>query len=248
MTTREDDRRDRIFRDPPSGEFRFDDAVARVFPDMLKRSIPGYGTLVELCAVLAQRTVTPGSHVYDLGASHGAVTRAIRDALGPTDATIVAVDNSEAMVARCLEEWPAGKNDGGLAEVRVELADVTRFPLERASLVVMNFTLQFLPPDERLALLVRIREALLPDGVLVLSEKTQSLDPDDEDFERRLHDSFRAMNGYTELEMARKREALERVLVPDSIELHEERLRDAGFRVQPWFRALQFVSWIATPR
>jgi tRNA (cmo5U34)-methyltransferase len=238
--------RDDLFArtEPGPGEFRFDDAVAQVLPDMLRRSIPGYHALLELLGVLAARVVTPDSHVYDLGCSLGAVSLSIRHALGARQARIIAVDKSAAMVARCRD---AVALDSGLAPVEVHEADVTEFPFEQASLIVLNFTLQFVAESERLGLLRRARAALGPAGVLVLSEKTRASSPEEELRLQSLHDAFRQANGYSELEMSRKRQALEQVLVADTVETHEARLRLAGFVPTVWFRSLHFVSWIAEP-
>jgi len=236
--------RDELFvnESPGSGEFRFDEAVARVFPDMLRRSIPGYQTLLELVGVLAQRVVSHDTRVYDLGCSLGAVSLSIRHALGARSAQIIAVDNSLAMVERCRAVVDA---DSALVPVEVMLGDVATFPLENASLIVLNFTLQFVAENERLAFLERAARALVPGGVLVLSEKVRGLDDEEEAKNQRLHDAFRQANGYSQLELGRKREALERVLVPDTIDQHEARLARAGLVPRQWFRALSFVSWIA---
>ena len=58
--------------------FRFDDSVASVFPDMIARSVPGYGLTLEMIAVAARRYALPDSNCYDLGCSLGASTLQIR--------------------------------------------------------------------------------------------------------------------------------------------------------------------------
>lgn len=233
--------RDLLFREGAPERFSFDEAVARVLPDMLRRSIPGYSSLLHLIGVLAGQVVTPKSRVYDLGCSLGAVTLAVRHGIGPRDAEIVAVDNSQAMVAKCREIVSA---DSGLCPVEVVHADIVDFEITRASLVVLNFTLQFAPPEERAQILKRISAALLPGGILVLSEKTTSGEPTLDGFWTKIHDAFRSSNGYSELEMARKREALERVLVPQTPASYEALLREVGLTPVEWFRCLNFVSWV----
>jgi tRNA (cmo5U34)-methyltransferase len=235
--------RDQIFvTESAPSEFRFDDAVARVFPDMLRRSIPGYSTLLDLIGVLSRQAVPAGSTVYDLGCSLGAVSLSIRHALGARDARIVAIDNSKAMVERCREVISA---DSGLCPVEVREGDIASLELEPASLVVLNFTLQFAPLEQRAHVVGAIAEKLLPGGALVLSEKTASEDAAIGDFYAETHDSFRESNGYSRLEMSRKREALERFLVPEAAATHVERMRAAGLVPVEWFRCLHFVSWVA---
>ncbi len=236
--------RDSIFADPtlaPSS-FRFDEAVAKVFPDMLRRSIPGYANLLHLISVHAARTLADGAVVYDLGCSLGAVGLAIRHALGPRDAQLILVDNSEAMVERCRELLQA---DAGLCPVSVELGDVSSFPLQPCDLCVMNFTLQFVPRSERPQVLASIFSALRPGGSLILSEKTHADVEGEEDFYRQTHDAFRQANGYSQMELSRKREALMEYLKPQTTKEHVQALEAAGFTVVEWFRCLQFVSWVA---
>ena len=220
------------------GEFRFDERVAQVFPDMLRRSIPGYRELLQLLGILAVNYVKANSAVYDLGASLGAVSLAIRHAVGDRMAEIIAVDNSSAMVERMQQIF---EDDNGLCPVEVQQRDLQSLKLKPASMIVVNFTLQFIPFDERAALIKRLADALLPDGVLVISEKVS----EEDNFYRNLHDSFRAHHGYSQLEMSRKRKALEDVLIPASSSEMETWLSDAGLRTYPLFRALQFVSWAA---
>jgi tRNA (cmo5U34)-methyltransferase len=125
-------------------------------------------------------------------------------------------------------------------------ADVREVPIEDASVVVLNFTLQFIDPAERLPLLQRIQAGLRPGGVLVLSEKIMFANEQEQDFNTALHLAFKRANGYSDLEISQKRTALENVLVPDTREQHEERLRWAGFsRSECWFRCFSFASFVA---
>lgn len=222
--------------------FRFDDEVANVFPDMLRRSIPGYATLLHLIGVYAAQSTKDDSVIYDLGCSLGAASLSIRHALGARCAHIIAVDNSVAMVQRCKQIISA---DSALCPVTVILGDIATLKLEPCSLVVMNFTLQFVPKAERLDLLKHISEQLTSGGSLIISEKTHSADGTELAFHHEMHDAFRRSNGYSQMELSRKREALENVLTPQTVEEHEQNMRAAGLRPVQWFRCLQFVSWVA---
>lgn len=235
---------DRLFSEHGSApaEFRFDDAVARVFPDMLRRSIPGYSALLQLIGVLSSRIVKDETVVYDLGCSLGAVSLSIRHALGARPVRIIAIDNSDAMVKRAREILSA---DRGLCPVDVRTGDITTMKYERCSLIVLNFTLQFAPPGERARLLKTLADSLLPGGALVLSEKTATSEDGVEELYRDVHDAFRQSNGYSSTEISRKREALERVLVPETAERYAAMLEGAGLFPLEWFRCLQFVSWVA---
>jgi len=242
---------DRLFAQPLDQvpDFVFNEDVARVFPDMIKRSVPGYPTIVENIGVLASRFAQPHSLLYDLGCSLGAVTQALRRHVQAEGCRILAVDNSVAMVARCREYLHA--QDAMFQELlpaeAIE-ADILALELQPASLVAMNFTLQFIPPEQRLALLTRIRRSLLPGGALILSEKLRFEDAEEQELLTELHVAFKRANGYSELEIAQKRNAIENVMKPDSLEQHRERLSAAGFsKVLPWFQCLNFASLIALP-
>ncbi|OLU22425.1 carboxy-S-adenosyl-L-methionine synthase CmoA [Pseudomonas sp. PA15(2017)] len=242
---------DQLFAQPLDQvpDFVFNEDVARVFPDMIKRSVPGYPTIVENIGVLAGQFARPGSLLYDLGCSLGAVTQALRRHVQADGCRVIAVDNSSAMVERCREYLHA--QDAMFQEllpVEVIEADILAMDWQPASLVAMNFTLQFIAPENRLELLSRIRSALLPGGALILSEKLRFEDGQQHALLTDLHIAFKRANGYSELEIAQKRSAIENVMLPDSLEQHRARLQAAGFsKVVPWFQCLNFASLVALP-
>jgi tRNA (cmo5U34)-methyltransferase len=242
---------DRIYAQPQAkiSDFTFNEAVVRVFPDMIKRSVPGYPTIVENIGVLATQFAQPGSALYDLGCSLGAVTQAMRRHVQLEGCRVIAVDNSAAMVQRCTEYLHAQDSMfQELLPVEVTQADILELDFQPCSVVALNFTLQFIAPQQRLELLGRIHQSLLPGGALILSEKLQFSDPDEQQLLTDLHIGFKRANGYSELEIAQKRSALDNVMKPDSLEQHRERLLAAGFsKVVPWFQCLNFSSLIALP-
>ena len=133
-----------------------------------------------------------------------------------------------------------------LAAFELVCADVLEVPIESASMVVLNFTLQFIEPERRPQLLGRIYRGLLPGGILVLSEK---IAPNSESTGRlftELHHEFKKTQGYSELEISQKRAALERVLLPETLASHKQRLQEVGFKtVEVWFQCFNFVSLLA---
>ncbi|MEE4216907.1 MAG: carboxy-S-adenosyl-L-methionine synthase CmoA [Xanthomonadales bacterium] len=227
------------------GDFVFDERVVSVFPDMINRSIPGYGTIVPMIGMLARRYARPDTRLYDLGCSLGAVTLAMRNAVTVKGARIVAVDNSAEMVAglrNTLQEHP----DPALPPVELRQEDIRDTPVIQASVVVLNFTLQFVDPAHRNTLLERIANGLETGGILVLSEKICFQDSAEQALQTEWHHDFKRAQGYSDLEIARKRDALENVMVPESLEQHRKRLSSAGFRsVHPWFQGFNFMSLVA---
>ncbi|HKL62113.1 MAG TPA: carboxy-S-adenosyl-L-methionine synthase CmoA [Woeseiaceae bacterium] len=242
-------KRDSIYRDSGGnpGSFEFDERVAAVFGDMIRRSVPGYGRTLAEIERLAARAVEPGSVCYDLGCSLGAATlamaRGIAGGSAGGDARIVAVDDSPAMIERCgqiLDDSASG------VPVELRTEDLRETPVREASLVVLNYTLQFVPRDDRTGLLARIRGGMRDGGILVLSEKIRFADPVLDALFVELHHDFKRANAYSDLEISRKRAALEQVLVPDTAEIHLQRLRRAGFaHAGCWMQELNFASFVA---
>lgn len=237
--------KDSLYAQPQAaiGDFVFDEQVANVFDDMIRRSVPGYGSIVNMLGVLTGRYAQPDSVCYDLGCSLGAGTLAMRRYIQEAGTRIIAVDNSEAMVVKCRQNIVRSNLT---APVEIVCEDITRMAFEPASVVAVNFTLQFIPPDERQALMNRIGAAVRPGGVLVVSEKLAFEDPEEERAQVELHHAFKKLNGYSDLEISQKRTALENVLIPDTEQTHRRRLQEAGFaRSHVWFRCFNFASIIA---
>ncbi|WP_413738649.1 carboxy-S-adenosyl-L-methionine synthase CmoA [Sodalis sp. RH21] len=236
---------DNLFSAPIAklGDWTFDERVAEVFPDMIQRSVPGYSSIISMIGMLAERFVTPASQVYDLGCSLGAATLSMRRNIIAEGCRIVAVDNSAAMVDRCRRHIAAFR---ATTDVEVIEADIRDVPIENASLVVLNFTLQFLEPSDRQAVLDRVFAGLNPGGAVVLSEKFSFTDPGIGELLFNMHHDFKRANGYSELEISQKRSLLENVMLTDTVETHKERLRQAGFgHAEVWFQCFNFGSLIA---
>lgn len=235
---------DRVYAQPQGevASFRFDDRVARCFDDMIRRSVPGYDLSLQSIATLTRRYFQPGSTVVDLGASLGASTLAMIDGISGRPGRVLAVDNSESMVER-LKTNLSGYD--GL-DISVRQSDIMETEIQDASVVVLNYTLQFIEPGSRLELMRRIASGLRPGGILILSEKVTFDDAEEEELLTEWHHDFKRDNGYSDLEIEQKRAAIENVLIPDSVEAHRKRLLASGFgRVVLWSQAFRFASLVA---
>jgi tRNA (cmo5U34)-methyltransferase len=223
--------------------FSFDDKVASVFPDMIKRSVPGYGQTLQMIEIITHQYAQPGSRLYDLGCSLGAATLAMQRGLSAPDCRIIAVDNSPAMISHCRNNLTSEMSN---TPVELLCTDILETDIENASVVVMNFVMQFIAKEERLALLQRIQQALRPGGVLVLSEKICFKDDEENLRQTELYEAYKRAQGYSQLEISRKRTALENVLVPETLDEHHARLKAAGFSSsQTWFQCFNFASMLA---
>ncbi|RJE76491.1 carboxy-S-adenosyl-L-methionine synthase CmoA [Pseudoalteromonas sp. MSK9-3] len=224
-------------------DFSFDENVVEVFPDMIQRSVPGYATIVSTMGKLAGQYAQSNSNLYDLGCSLGAVTLSMRRNIEKQNCEIIAVDNSKAMVERCQLHLKGFKSD---VPVNVVLGDITELELKNASVVALNFTLQFIPQEQREDVLKRIFNSLKPGGVLLLSEKIKGENELTDNLLIDLHHDFKRHNGYSELEISQKRTAIENVMRPNILSTHLERLNTIGFsQTQVWYQCFNFCSLIA---
>lgn len=224
-------------------DFKFDNDVVSVFPDMIKRSVPGYNTIIDNIGLLAQRFTQQDSTIYDLGCSLGAATLSVRKYVSKDRVNIIAVDNSSDMVERCKSHVSAFKSD---IPVDVLEADVLEIPIKDASVVILNFTLQFIEPEKRRSILDKIYTGLKTGGVLILSEKVSVGDSTGNDTLIDLHHEFKRRNGYSELEISQKRSALENVMKLESLPFHLTRLKEVGFtEALTWFQCFNFASMLA---
>jgi tRNA (cmo5U34)-methyltransferase len=228
--------------------FAFDDQVASVFEDMINRSVPGYSTIISMIGVLAERYCGAGSTIYDLGASLGGASFAVAQQLPHDDYRIIAIDNSEAMTSRLSAKLAALGELGGQETSRIECRheDLRDSKIEDASMVILNFTLQFIEPAAREALMRKIYDGMRPGGLLIISEKIQFPDPALNELFIDLYHRFKETQGYSKLEISQKRAALENVLIPETLAAHRERLNGAGFHsVDTWFQCFNFASMVA---
>ena len=223
--------------------FRFDEQVVKVFPDMIARSVPGYELVVPMIGMLARRYAQAESHIYDLGCSLGAASLAMSLAVQNRGTKIIAVDNSEAMVTRFRKSL---LDNHGSVPIEVRLENILDTRIENASVVVLNFTLQFLDREQRQALINKIATGLRTGGALILSEKICFQNEKENADQTAWHHDFKRAQGYSELEIAQKRNALEDVLRPETEAAHLERLQLAGLsNPRRWFQCFSFASYIA---
>lgn len=216
-------------------DFRFDERVAEVFPDMISRSIPAYGALLHLVGVIGANFVPEHGRVYDLGCALGAASLSLKRFV-PESALIHALDNSEAMVTRLQNHVAAYAQ----TNLEPQLADIVTFDYQPADLMLLIFTLQFVPKEQRDALLLKLYTALKPQSALMVAEKVQ-----ENETVTQWHEQFKHSQGYSALAVSQKRAALENVMKTDTADEVVARLEGVGFRVQPIFQALSFRAWVA---
>ena len=235
--------RDEVYRNNTEQivDFAFSAEVAAVFPDMIRRSVPGYETMVPVTGLIAARHLGNHGCAYDLGCSLGATTLAILQQNPNPDISVVGIDSAEAMIegARTAITDPRAS---------FTLQDLRDADISGAKVVVLNLVLQFIDPEERLAVIKQIREQLSEDGLLIVSEKVRHEDPVLHELFDSTHLAWKQANGYSELEVSSKRSALENVMRIDTEEIHLNRFTEAGFsRKVQWYRCMNWASFLVYP-
>jgi tRNA (cmo5U34)-methyltransferase len=221
--------------------FRFDESVVEVFDDMVKRSVPGYDSMIQMVGLVARMYGKDNTNYYDLGSSTGAITLAISLNNNHKNNKFIAIDNSPDMVKKCQKNL-SKKIDN----LEVICEDINETTIQNASIVVLNLTLQFVEVSKRAPLLKKIYDGLNPGGVLIISEKIHFDDNENQKQITQLHLDFKRANGYSELEIANKRQAIENVLISENKKTHINRLKQCGFKeASCYFQCLNFASFLS---
>jgi tRNA (cmo5U34)-methyltransferase len=238
-------KQDTVFehQDKPVGDFVFNAKVADVFDDMVSRSVPFYDEVQRMACELACDFARPNSTVYDIGCSTATTLLALDRVVGP-GVKFIGIDNSADMLAKARQKV---KSTGTEREIQFTTADLHQgLYLENACVITMLLTLQFVRPLYRERMMKMIFNGLNEQGCLILVEKLTS---ENTIFNRLFIDhyyDFKRRNGYSETEIAKKREALENVLIPYRLEENVELLKWAGFRqVEIFFRWYNFCGILA---
>ena len=232
--------KDKVFTKPIAKKFEFDEAVASVFDDMLSRSVPFYDEVRKLVIALILAEQKERMKVLDLGSSTAKFLLDLH-AKKSVPMQLKGLDNSSAMIERAKQKCQAFG-----AEISLELADMLTYDYSDEDVVVANYTLQFIRPMQRIELIKRLYEGLNEEGVFIFSEKVVF---EDKKLDKQMIDiyyEYKKRQGYSEYEIAQKREALENVLIPFTIEENIRMCKDAGFtRVDTIFQWANFVTFVA---
>jgi tRNA (cmo5U34)-methyltransferase len=237
-------RRDELFRESePVGDFSFGKHVASVFDDMVTRSVPFYDEIQRMIGEIAGDFAAPGTNVYDLGCSTGNTLLRLDTAVAPT-VRLIGIDSSEEMLKRCRQKLETANFVHDHELIRADLNQ--GLEVRNASMVLMVLTLQFVRPLHRDTLIGNILKGLNENGCLILVEKVLG---EDSVFNRhfiKYYYDLKKQHGYTEMEISKKREALENVLVPYKLMENREMVLRAGFHYcDVFFKWYNFCGMIA---
>lgn len=236
--------RDTLFAvDTVQEDFVFNERVVEVFDDMLDRSIPFYREVIGASAQLLDTFLHTDDTVYDLGCSTGTTLLEICRLLQDKGLKFIGVDSSAPMLEKARLKMELYRKQDSISFIE---EDITSMHHPQAGAFILNYTLQFIRPLRREAFLKNLFTSLRPGGIVLLGEKIIS---HDQRLNREFIDiyhQFKKSKGYSELEIARKREALENVLIPFSIDENRAMLKNIGFTtVETYFQWFNFASFVA---
>jgi len=230
--------RDKIFNKPIKKQFEFDEEVASVFDDMLNRSVPFYKENLKLQIDILRNFLQKDDLVIDLGSSTGTF---LIELTKKTDIKAIGLDNSPAMIKRAKNKAKAFGSNAKFIE-----ADFLEYDLSGAKAIIANYTIQFIRPLKREKLIKKIYDSLQKDGIFLMSEKLITENKKLNKIMIDIYYEYKKEMGYSEFEIAQKREALENVLIPYTMNENIEMLKNAGFKsIEVIFRWNNFASFIA---
>lgn len=235
---------DDLFKQGGGGaDFSFDSKVAEVFDDMLARSVPCYQQVIAMTGRILAKFLQDNDHVIDLGCSTGSTLLALARTLELENLRYTGIDNSQAMIEKAsLKAEMFGKKE----RINFAKKDILKLAFRNVGAYLLNYTMQFIRPMERQPFAANLCHSLRPGGIMIMSEKIIS---HDSQINRAFIDfylDFKRSQGYSEIEITHKREALENILVPYSMGENIQMLNQAGFnRVEPFFQWFNFASFLA---
>ena len=231
--------KDNIFNKPIKKQFEFDEEVAGVFDDMLLRSVPFYKENIKLQIDILKNLLENKDKVIDLGSSTG--TFLIELSKQKENLQLIGIDNSGAMIKKAKQKARAFGSSAEFIE-----ADFLEYDLNGAKAIVANYTIQFIRPLKREKLVQKIYNSLEKDGIFLMSEKLITENKQLNKIMIDIYYNFKKEKGYSEYEIAQKREALENVLIPYTMNENIEMLKNAGFKdIDVIFRWNNFATFIA---
>jgi tRNA (cmo5U34)-methyltransferase len=225
----------------PVGKWQFDGEVARVFDNMLQRSIPQYDQMRALVNSIAHAFVsqTVNPTVVDLGCSRGEALAPLVASFG-TQCHYVGVEVSEPMLEAVRTRFESNET------VQIRSIDLrTDYPDVQATVTLAVLTLQFIPIEYRQTVLQKVYEHTTPGGCVILVEKVLGSTAVLNELMVQMYLDMKRQNGYSQEQIDRKRLALEGVLVPVTERWNREMLQASGFdQVDCIWRWMNFAGWL----
>ena len=222
-----------------AGQWTFDGLSGDAFSTHVRRSVPIYDQAHNLTLALSSFFVSGTPLMYDIGCSHGSLTFDLAANVKKFGVSVVGIDHSASLLDAARSQYEADN----LSFVE---ADIETFEWQPSALIVSSFTLQFIRPRNRYALLRSLWQSLDWGGGLLLFEKFRAPDARFQDWMTQLYEQWKVEQGFSVEEIYNKRMSLRGILEPFSDSANLDMLSEAGFSdVLPIVRFLNFGGYLA---
>ena len=231
---------DKVFEGDIKSKFSFDESVASVFDDMLLRSVPYYKESQDAIIKILSARLGDCDKISDLGCSTGNILFEISQQI-PKNLKLIGIDNSKHMIKQAQK-----KNSAFGGDVMFIEGDLLDVDFSDSDVILASYTLQFIRPLQREELVKKIYNSLKKDGIFIFSEKLISKDIRFDKEMIDIYHDFKRSKGYSNTEIAKKREALENVLIPYSEDENIAMMKNSGFKhCEVIFRWFNFATFVA---
>ncbi|ACM64005.1 TPA: carboxy-S-adenosyl-L-methionine synthase CmoA [Campylobacter lari] len=231
--------KDEIFKKPLEKQFEFDANVASVFDDMVARSVPFYAQNLKLITQLITHFAPQNAKICDLGCSTASLLLALFEKR--KDLQLSGVDNAKAML-----DIARNKTSAFGARVDFYEQNLDEFSFFKNDVFVATYTMQFIRPPKRQEIIDKIYQNLNDGGIFIMSEKILYEDVKISKKMIEIYENYKQDQGYSKLEIATKREALENILIPYTQNENINMLKNSGFKIiESVFKWVNFETFVA---
>ena len=204
--------------------WKFDKNVTKNFVNHIRQSIPGYENGHEIVCNLTDFFNIENSICYELGSSTGELTKKLANHNKNKKVKFIGIETEKPMIEKAKNHCKSHKN------IFFKKNDVTSFNFKITPLIISYYTIQFIPPKYRQALIKKIYDSLEWGGGFIWFEKVRGSDARFQDILTNLYSNFKLKNGFSHEEIFNKTESLKSVLEPFSSQGNIGLLKRAGFK------------------
>ena len=231
---------DNLFNENHQGKFTFNEDVANVFDDMLNRSIPFYRDNLKLNAKILSKYIKDGDKVYDIGSSTLNFLLYFEQNF-KIKADLIGIDNSKPMIKKATNKIKSYNSN-----INLIFGNIENIELKPSQAIVSNYTLQFIDKDKRSEVIKKIFNSLNDNGIFLVSEKVISNNKKLNENLIEIYHNYKQDKGYTITQIEKKKEALENILTPLSLDENMSMLKKVGFKeVEVLFKWANFSTFLA---
>jgi len=202
--------------------WKFNGEMVEQFETHVEKSIPFYKEGHDLVSKLSDYFIKEDSLCYELGSSTGKLSHQLSLRHEGKNAHFIGLEIEEDMVKKAEKSYHHDRLSFSCVDINTEA-------FEKADLIVAYYTVQFVHPKQRQALLDKVYEALNWGGAFIMYEKVRANDARFQDIMTGLYTEYKLDQGYSAEEIVAKSKSLKGVLEPFSTQGNLDLLKRAGF-------------------